>query len=65
MTASKHWTIWCDYPECPAWTDHGSSTAENTRRLAKKEGWTVGLYGGRDLCPRHDRLTPVPVGGDS
>lgn len=59
MTATKHITIWCDFNECVEWTDHGKPTAQETRILAKGEGWTrrrVGMSY-EDLCENHSRVT--------
>ncbi len=59
MTATKHITIWCDFTDCVEWIDHGESTVEETRRLARLEGWVrrrVGM-GYQDLCRKHRETT--------
>lgn len=55
MTATRDVTIWCDgvdgrYP-CVCW-DMGDD-AKSVRATLRREGWLVGLPGGRDLCPDH------------
>ena len=48
MSASRHVTLWCDFGDCAAWTDHGERDLRATRRLARAEGW---LYrDGEDFC---------------
>ena len=48
MSASKHVTLWCDFAECNAWTDHGDREVRATRRMARSEGWVY--RGGGDFC---------------
>lgn len=60
MTWSQHVTLWCDGMGCGQWTDHGSRSVVETRRLAKTEGWELRRTAGHlpmefDLCPFHVR----------
>lgn len=41
---------------CVIWTDHGRSGVEETRALARAEGWVY--VEAKDLCPEHARMDP-------
>lgn len=50
MTASRLWTIFCDV--CGHWSNAGvEHTAAKARAGLRKNGWRLGLPGGRDICP--------------
>jgi len=57
MTVRRYVTLWCDYigPEggCYAVYQTADHRADYARAMAKQDGWTVELPGGRDLCPQH------------
>ena len=63
MSTTKTYTVWCDEPECFAWTVASGTahTASVVRREAKREGWVFrkgpGVQMFRDYCPHHARTT--------
>ena len=61
MTASAYVTVWCDNLtnglRCHRFLETEYRTAARARKKARGEGWKTALPGGRDLCPRHDRLS--------
>lgn len=58
MSVRKYVTVWCDFDSgvpCVAFLETGEHTAAKARKVARQEGWWVGIPGGNDLCPRHNR----------
>lgn len=60
MTATPYVTIWCDNETdgvpCVRFIETEYHTAKTARASARREGWIVSIQGGRDLCPKHDRI---------
>jgi hypothetical protein len=58
LWSTKHVTLWCDVVGCSEWAlfDSLSEWAADARRSACRDGWRVGVDGGRprDVCIRHE-----------
>jgi len=50
-------TVWCDGKGCPQNITNGSASVDETRRVARSQGWAL-LYGTMDVCPFHNERGP-------